>query len=488
MFVDRKLNIRKFSQKRNFSNHKGFLYELLSNSWKLLLPIATIVVLIISGIEGTYSVPIFFIFFLLLGLLIVCFLVCSEDKKVSIKLFISIFTYNTLIVVFFFFIFQIRYGNHYLSGGTDDMYYEYLGRYAANSLKTQGEIVIPRVENTMGRSPYRYEKYRTFITIIAGVYFMSDVIADDMHTLNVRIMNSLAIGLISVFAFSLAIMCGLSKPFSFIGAFAAGIYTPQAFWGAVIIRDIWIVLLCIASVFFFKRLITSNKRSFWKYLLFFSLMTYSISLFRVQSAILIIAAFCLFVVFYTLKRKGIIIKTGFLILYLLLLIFLFSSTVEYINNELTPIIIRHTNYRMNFAYGLSKFIFGLPLIPFGMVIRPLYALISPFPSFSLDVQPLFENVSTIGVILMLPYVFIGFFRSISKKNLAILGIAPLILLLGTSWTTSHFRHLLVYMPYIFLLMAYGWSTLKKPIRLLYISIFVNSFFFLIYISLKTFGG
>lgn len=469
------------------SLHAGHLHTLLFRSWKVLLPIAVMVILGVSGLEGTLSVPVFFIFFLSIGGLMVYFFARGIDRKVAFRLFISIYAYNVLVVVLFFFVFQAQYGNTYLSGGTDDMNFEYCGRYAAQSLKVSGEIVIPQVVSTTGLSPFRFERYRPYITLLAGVYYLSDMLANDMHTLNVRILNSLAIGLISVFAFLLAVRCGLSKHLSFIGAFAAGIYTPQAFWGAVIVRDVWVVLFCIATVYYFERLITSDKREQWKCLIMVFLMIYLISLFRIASAILMIGSLGLFGVFYTLKRKGVVVKTGLLMLYILLLLFLSFRLVGYYDEAMQFIMIR-TEYRMQFAQGLSKYVFGVPFVPFGMIIRPFYALISPFPSFTLEAQHIFESVGTFGVILMLPFAFIGFFRSLSDRRKAILSIILIGLLLGVSWTTFHLRHLLVYMPYVFLLMTYGLSISKRPKLLFSIVIFMNMGLFLLYIWLKTFSS
>ena len=445
------------------------------------------VILVVSGLEETLSVPIFFILFLSIGWLIIFFLARGINKKVAFRLFVSIYAYNTLVVVLFFFVFQAQYGNPYLSGGTDDMNFEYFGRYAAQSLNVSGEIAIPQAESTRSLSPFRYERYRPYITLLAGVYYLSDMLANDMHTLNVRILNSLAIGLISVFAFLLAIRCGLSQHLSFIGAFAAGTYPAQAFWGAVIVRDVWVVLFCIATVYYFERLITSDKREQWKCLIMVLLMIYLISLFRIQSAILMIGSLGLFGVFYTLKRKDVALKTGLLMLYILLLLFLSFRLAGYYDEVMQFIMIR-TEYRMQFAPGLSKYVFGMPFVPFGMIIRPFYALISPFPSFTFEAQHIFKSIGTIGVILMLPFAFIGFLKSIFEKKKAILGIVPVGLLVVLSWTTFHPRHLLVYMPYIFLLGAYGWSILKRPILFLYISIFINTGCFLLYIGFKIFTG
>ena len=443
------------------------------------------VILGVSGLEGTLSVPIFFIFFLSTGRLIIFFLARGINRKIVFRLFVSIYAYNVLVAVLFFFVFQAQYGNHYLSGGTDDMSFEYCGRNAAQSLKASGNIIIPQVVSITGLSPFRFERYRPYITLLAGVYYLSDILANDMHTLNVRILNSLAIGLISVFAFLLAMRCGLSTKLSFIGAFAAGIYPAQAFWGAVIVRDVWVVLFSIATVYYFERLITSDKREQWKWLIMVFLMIYLISLFRIASAILMIGSLGLFCVFYTLKRKDLVVKTGLLVLYILLLLFCSFRLVGYYD-ELMQFIMIHTEYRMQFAHGLSNYVFGMPFVPFGMIIRPFYALISPFPSFTFEAQQIFGGVGTIGVILMLPFAFMGFLQSISDKKKAILGIIPVGLLLGTSWTTFHSRHLLVYMPYIFLLIVYGWSTLKRPVLFLCIAIYMNVGLFLLYIGLKIF--
>lgn len=466
------------------SVHAGCLYAFLLRSWRALLPIAMIVILGVSGLEGALSVPIFFILFLSIGWLTVYSFARGIDRKVAFRLFVSIYAYSILVVVFFFFVFQAQYGNHYLSGGTDDMTFEYCGRYAAQSLKVSGEIVIPQVESTRVLSPLRYERYRPYITLLAGIYYLSDMLANDMHTLNVRILNSLAIGLISVFAFLLAMRCGLSTKFSFIGAFAAGIYPAQAFWGAIIVRDVWIVLFSIATVYYFERLIASDKRKQWKWLIMVLLMIYLISLFRIQSAILVIGSLGLFGVFYTLKRKEMVIKTGLLMLYILLLLFVSFRLAGYYD-EVMQFVLIQTEYRMQFAHGLSKYVFGMPFVPFGIIIRPFYALISPFPSFfTLEAQSIYKSVGTIGVILILPFAFMGFLRSIFDKKKAILGIVPVGLLVVLSWTTFHPRHLIVYMPYIFLLCAYGWSILKRPILFLYISIFINTGLFLLYIVFK----
>ena len=465
----------------------GLLYILLLRSWRVLLPIAVMVILGVSLLENTLSVPIFFFLFLSIGLLIIFFIARGTNRQVALRLFASIYAYNVLVVVLFFYVFQAQYGNNYLIGGTDDMHFEYCGRYAAESLKVSGEIVIPPIITERNLSPFRYERYKPYITLLASVYYLSDMLANDMHTLNVRILNSLAIGLISFFAFLLAMRCGLSKS-SFVGAFAVGTYPSLAFWGAVIVRDVWIVLFCVATVYCFERLITSDKIVQLKWLVMVIVMIFLIFLFRVQSAILMIGSLGLFSGFYTLKGKGLVIKTGFLVLYILLLLLLSLVLAGYYGDVLLFITIQ-TEYRMLFAHGLSKYIFDLPFVPFGMIIRPFYALISPFPSFfTLEVAALFKSVGTIGVILMLPFVFVGFLRSVADKKRLILGIVPVGFLVVISWTTFHPRYLLVYMPYLLLLGVYGWSTLKRPKLVLYISVSINTGLFLLYMGLKLIMG
>jgi hypothetical protein len=420
------------------------------------------------------------------------FFIRGTKHKDAHRLFISIYAYNIIVVILFFYAFQFHYGTHYLWGGTDDVKFEYCGRYGAGTLKSSGTIVIPRAD-TIPRmdsnplsvaNPEQYERYRGYITVLAVVNYLSNMIAGDMHTLNLRMLNSLAIGLMAVIAFLLAMRCGLSKDLSFIGAFWAGVYPSQAFWGAVIVRDTLVASLVVGAVYCLQRLIFDKSQKRWAWLVIVILLLYSISLLRPQSALLLAGAMGLFILYFIFNKINVVFKSILLGLYGFIAFICFKALFPYID-ELNQIIQRKTLYRLGVSEGLSYRVFRFPLVPFGLIIRPLYALVCPFPSiFKLNTQIIFQNIGTITVVIMFPFLFIGFFHCLFDREKSILAIIPSGLLLGVSYVIFEPRYTLIYMPFIFLLIMHGWSCAKRPWKLFTGGLFVFDVLAILYLGLK----
>lgn len=111
-------------------------------------------------------------------------------------------------------------------------------------------------------------------------------------------------------------------------------------------------------------------------------------------------------------------------------------------------------YMINFG-RLQKMIYSVPLLPFGWIFRIIYYLLSPFDSHALnffshhqgrDYLIVFISLGTLGIIFLYPYVIRGVFKRRNSLVYVFLGI-----LFSCGLTTSGFRHMITFYPFMFVL-------------------------------------
>jgi hypothetical protein len=442
-------------------------------AWLLLCPAAIAAILVISYRENSVSIVFMFMLFLFAGLCLSALFAPRHCWSKTFRLFLSVYAFNVIVVIAFFLIFQAQFGNSYLWGGSDDVTYDEYGLHAAKTLRSSGKVEIPY---------WRYEKYRGYITTVAIVHIVSSLVGPE-STLNPRLLNSFALGLMSVFIFLLGLNLDLPWSTSILGAVAAGLFPVQAFWGAVIIRDILVVLLTVGGVYFFSLL---NFRTLFKNLLWILLLAVTIGALwalREKNAILLVLVLLSAAGLRFFLAGGVGRKVLSFSLFSALLIF-FAVYIQYYLAEMSQIADVHSEYRMGLSSGLSSLVFKYPLIPIGMILRPLYALVTPLPVFSINPINVFTNLGSIEKLLCLPFALVGLRYIAFDRNRCLLAVVTLACFIAISWTTFQPRHLLIPMPFTFLVAAHGFELFHHRLKLLLGSAFFYALLFGIYFAVK----
>lgn len=436
---------------------KGFLCILLSF-------LSTFAVSFLSLSQVSLSPLFFYMIFMAIGLAVIkC--ICAAQKRADLyRLFLIIYTINVIVVLFFYYSFQGQTGYPYLPGESDDTLFDYCGKYAAESLKVTGAVSIPAMPSAEGLSEFRFEKYSGYITVLAYLYCIADLLGD-MHTMIPRLFNSLLIGLLSVTSVILAMRSGLHRRPALYAGFAIGLYPSISFWGAVIVRDVLDVFLLLAAVAALHGAHYSSRKRILSFIVF-SMAVSGLIAIRYELGLIALLLSGFYVLAATAVKPGLVFKLIPAAVLGTLLVFLHPFLKEKLALIITIADVQ-SEYRLGLSDGLSQTIFSLPLFPNGVILRPLYALVSPFPSLSLDPRYLYEGIGTVLVMILLPFVGVGFFRSLSARRSMIVGVFFVGTLLAISWISFQPRHMLAYMPFLFILSAYGADTRYRRTVVLY---------------------
>lgn len=107
-------------------------------------------------------------------------------------------------------------------------------------------------------------------------------------------------------------------------------------------------------------------------------------------------------------------------------------------------------------YGkLQKIIYSIPMVPFGWFFRIIYYMLNPFDGHALnlfsdhvgrDYLVAFISLGTLGILFLYPYLIRGIFKRQNNLVYIFLGI-----LLSCGLTTSGFRHMVTFYPFMFAL-------------------------------------
>ena len=445
--------------------------RLLHLSWLVLLPLSTIVIVLIAWREACLSVVMIYVLFFGAGMLCVRLLAPRDTRKRLYALFASIYAYNALIVVVMFLLFLSETGEPYLPGSTDDMWFDQCGEYLAPALLSGERVEFPS---------YRMEHYRGYITLIAGVHLVSHV-AGPGHTINPRLLNSLAVGLMSVICFLLAARCGLSRTAGLLSAFAIGILPVQAFWSAIIVRDILVLFFVVLGLYSFSQIDLANARRSLVWIAWLAFSAFGVYAMRPASALMFALLLGALVYYrYILSLGSLSVLVGLAPMIVVLVV-----TAPFLRGQIDVVeaMAEQCGYRLTAHAGFSALVLQQPLFPFGVILRPIYALVSPIPSVS-GWGNTFMGAGTLPWLLLLPFAFIGLRNCLQDSHKAVIAIAAVVLLLSTSLTTFQERHLSVFRPFVILLGFYGMGIARRPARVLVGAVAAYALLGLLYMFLR----
>jgi hypothetical protein len=229
--------------------------------------------------------------------------------------------------------------------------------------------------------------------------------------------------------------------------------------GVVLMRDIWIPSLLMISLYLLSR-----------NLYFFSFLPILLSTYiRLGSGVLAFLIFNLFTLYFLNREKKKNFKKTFLFILIFISAFFISNiTVEYLSSNSIEFnsFIREEFYEKTLESGNSSV--GLKIMNMPMLIRIpglfIYFLLNPLPDFR-DITEYYMNPR---IILYFSFGFLnifyigwflqGFIKIIKKNELLknIFLISIIILVLGISNLSLQIRHKVIFMPFYYIVVAYGY--------------------------------
>lgn len=407
----------------------------------------------------------------LIMLVLLLFIVNKEDDRIFKRISL-LFVICIVAILLVYLGYNIKYGEPYYIGGSDDRNFEIWGQEVIDA----NDYTIQDVAQN---SKFRY------YNCIGFIWFMSYLIRfcnffGGYHTIILRLINIyLLIGM------AVLVYKYLTKQKDFClqdDNKSILLYLMVLFPNALYIsvhgfRDNIFAFILFSIFYLTSRL---NKRNIFSKVLiiiYVIMSMYFIYYVRVVGVIYIglIIIINLLIGDKTIKDKKSIFK--FLLLFA---VFIVAVVKLDLINESAKYLDRYNDYILGNNSGLSNIVFSTPIFPFGIVLRFIYGLIFPAPtgimisSFDIDgICNFLVSIGTIFQIYMLPYLFKNI-KKIDGVFIIFLGIFVSII-----FTTFNFRHFLTIYPYMLILIYRQYCVSNNKTKNNYIFIMTCSLLFIV---------
>ncbi|NOZ73046.1 MAG: hypothetical protein GXP38_14235 [Chloroflexi bacterium] len=428
------------------------------------------IVAVFAVYEGYLSVLLFFYFFGLSGLIIVRWL-----GKTETHIFLVLYSVNVLIVFAIYFIYMHRYGNPYFGGGSDDKWFEEMGRAFIDRADWWNYALLTRLPRVRNVTSYVY-----FLSLIqrAGDLF------GGFHTLTPRFLNAAFLAGLGVLVFRAGrYQMKLSHKTAVIIALLTGLLPITTYVSAHTFRDVLVTFLSFVVVYLWSDIFSSTTRKRLLVLLATSFLIYFLWEMRVRSAqitILLVAAtvFLSYINVHSFRNAVLLLLILSGVLLTLRLLHIINSVPDSWWTSILRQYRSYTEHRLGIAKGLSTLIFGAPM-PVSLLLRLGYLAISPLPQVSSELERSWLSIGTFIQVGGIPFVVLGMFFMLKRREGLQYLLAFVVFYLSVAWITFTMRHLLMFYPFALLIAGYGYEQYrlqKLSVRWVYLSLYFLAIF------------
>lgn len=402
--------------------------------------------------EQLLSVLIFFMSLAIIGLLINFKLGVNESK-----LFIIIYYLNVIAVIVLYIIYINRYGQPYFIGGSDDLTYEkdaqnvaqFLGVFDYFSIRGN---VLPNDHNSIG-----------YVYLVSLFYRLGQLLGG-FHTFIPRIFNSFILALLAILVYRYAVYKSkLNSSISFVVALLVGLAPIMMYNSAHTFRDTIVAFLLFLCVYIWN---DYDKYIFSEQIILLAVtLLITFILWEMRSITVILILLLIYFSYLDQKRKKIknfkSKQTIFFIFFILfgVLVFFYcynQGYIEWLKNRQISYYLVYSKYRTELSKGLETYVFIAPF-PLNLLYRFVYLSIFPIPSLSKEIERLWLSIGTIIQIFFLPYVVIGLWKSLKKKQNLEIALGFVIIFISVGIFSFTFRHISMFYPFGALVAGYGYN-------------------------------
>ncbi|MBX2997177.1 MAG: hypothetical protein KF893_01610 [Caldilineaceae bacterium] len=415
-------------------------------------------ILLASGAIGLFTIleasPAIFITFCLFGL--AGFLISSRMGATAVNLYSVVYAFSVIAAIWIYYVYLDRYGVPYYAGGSDDLHYENWGRDTAHWLgifdygSIRGTSVSPS-HNSVG-----------YVYLVSLLYRLGELLGG-FHTMIPRTFNAMLLGLTAVVSYGLAARLLLPRRMTLIVGLAVGL-TPIMVYNTVhTFRDVWMALLLLVAVYLWTPdLATSRPGSrLWRWAITLFLVLI-LSEFRFLQSLILLGVAFVGDVFATQRLSPVRqrLYAIFAFMVALVMLVLLREEILGISDRLSYSQENYANYRTGMADGLSSYVFNASP-PLGYVLRIGYAVITPLPIPSTQLDRLWLSVGTLLQFAFLPFVGLGLLWAIKRRYTWPMLAAFGVLFGGMAFFTFTGRHIVQFYPYGILLAALGYLHYRR---------------------------
>jgi len=423
----------------------------------ILLLIAGIIVIDIFFItliktEQLLSVLVIFMLFAIIGLLINTKLGLDESK-----LFLIIYYLNVIAVIALYIIYMNRYGQPYFIGGSDDLTYEMEAQKVAQSLgvfdyfSIKGNV-LPNNHNSIG-----------YVYLVSLFYRLGQLLGG-FHTFIPRIFNSFILAFLAILVYRCAVYKSkLNSSISYVVALLVGLAPIMMYNSAHTFRDTIVAFLLFLCVYIWN---DYDKYIFSEQIILLAVtLLITFILWEMRSITAILILLLIYFSYLDQKRKKIknfkskqIIFFIFFILFGVLVFFYCYNQgyIELLKNRQISYYLIYSKYRIGISKGLETYVFIAPF-PLNLLYRFVYLSIYPIPGLSKNIDRLWLSIGTIIQIFFLPYVVIGLWKSLKKKQNLEIALGFVLIFISVAIFSFTFRHISMFYPFGALVAGYGYN-------------------------------
>ena len=372
----------------------------------------------------------------------------------SLRIFVVVYGVAAVAAVALYLYYESIYGVPYLLGGSDELLYEQFGEEFARTMglfdytDIRGNLV-PIWHNSVG---YIYT---------VGVLFKFSLLFGEVHTMVPRLFNALMLSLAAVGVYRLARKLELPRQMAIYCGLFAGCLPLMVYVSVQTLRDIMVTTLLVAVV---NLWIPGRGRKLS--ILAAALLTVVcaillVDLRRPQALVALMIGGIGFLSSDFGRRPVVWIPT--VIIAVVGAVGAYLVVSAFVSTELLFLVGQseyYNAYRVDeVGGGLSAVVFSTPP-PLGWLLRTAYALASPIPEASLQLDRVWLSLGTIVHLMFVPFLFSGLGAALRKPNWWPVVGSMVLLFIGMAMFTFQGRHILQYLPFAVLLAALGYQKLE----------------------------
>lgn len=409
----------------------------------------------LSALYGTFSI-------FLLGSFgtILLFMLRPEVDDKTTRLLIVIKIVSILSVLLTYYNCLVLYDHPYYIGGSDDLHSE-----------TDAIDFVKYGYKWPWDWPL-FVKDKGFIWILAGLMKLTGI--EGYHTLSFRILNEDFLIATSFICYRLSrYRFNLNGRQALIVLLVVALFPNSLYISSFVFRDticsfLMLLVFALCDDFFrtknYRSIICKSKiailvllgvdlfLSFWirPEALFFEIAIIGFSVLRDNSV----------------KGKNVV----FILLAAIIVYYIFSSIGAF--DTITETITAYNEFRQDeTAYSrnaIFKLIFTLPLLPFGILLRIAYGILAPLPVQLIDLFKIFsEPIDYFMIIVslgMIPYYYYMAYLFRGVKKMDKYSLTFICIFLGYVVSTFTFRHVLLFYPYLWMILINNYYISSKKER------------------------
>ena len=396
------------------------------------------------------SIFCFYIFFFILSIF-------PSDRKRNVFLL----NIGFFVAIFFYEYWQSFFGSSFYGGGYSDDYnfdthwsQGYYEKYGLNPIYIFKHLYLLEGGSAIMHNSIGY----VYLNIV--LRYLGDTLGG-YHTLIPRFLNIYFLLLTASYASKISLSLWSHKKIASATKYVVFLFPIMLFNSVHIFRDTLISLILVYCIYGY---IKHKKNTLF---IVFSLFLFGVLFYLRKANCVMLVATCLILIFNPEKIKNkLLLFNVFFALIAVSILLLYGETIfSQIN--------KYTEMNSQRFKGLGGKFFSLPIYV-GFIPRLTFLIFVPAIGINTFHQ-VFLSISTIAQIIFFPFLIFALFNS--KIDLR-LRIIFLLYFFGVAISTATFRHVMMYLPFAFILVVYQFNTSK--------SIFNKNYFYVLASLIITF--